>query len=364
MRCVVAAEPGSALKLHYEREERALPMMRRTKISQAGVRLAANLLVECSRETRFTDPGLAREQHHLALTSFGPLPPTQQQLDFLFAADKRREGGGVQRLKSAVDCAFAHYSPGAHRLREALSLNSAEILVLEETAAQPARTRRNDNTVWRSERLQPRGQIWCFTDNATLPHVTGADQITDNHKPGGDADAGPQSLRYLEPPDRLNQRKTSPNRTLGTVFLRARVPEIGEYPVAHVVRDEPLEAGDHLCCAFMIGANNFPQILGIKARRKRGRSYKIAKQHSEFAGARLHQSGGWRVVPSSAADVRPTAGRPAPQSPQNFLPRFSLPQAGTESAIAHRSPRRIFCLPDSHRHTSDSSSNPPTCARW
>ena len=80
------------------------------------MRLAENLVLEDSREARFPDTGLAREQHHLALTSFGPLPPTQQQLGFLFAADKRCEGRGAQRLKPAVDCAFAHYSPGAHRL--------------------------------------------------------------------------------------------------------------------------------------------------------------------------------------------------------------------------------------------------------
>ena len=111
--------------------------------------------------------------------------------------------------------------------------------------------------------MQPRGKIWRFTDSATFPHFTGADQITDNHHSGGNSDAGPQPLRYLESPDRLNQSKTSANRTLGTVFMCARVSEIGEYPVAHVIRDEPFEAGDHLCCAFMIGTNNFLQILGI-----------------------------------------------------------------------------------------------------
>jgi hypothetical protein len=246
------------------------------------VRFAENLLLEGSGEARFPDPGLAREQDHLTLTGFGPLPPTQQQLGLLFAADKRGEGGGVQRLESTVDCAFAQYSPGAHWLRKALRRNSAEILILEQAPAQQARARRNDNTVRRGERLQTRRQIWRLADRTTFPHFTGADQITHNHKPGGNSDAGPQPLRYLEPPDGLNHSKASPNRSFGTIFVRARVSEIGEYPVAHVIRDESLEAGNHLCRAFVIGTNNFPQILGIQSRRKRSRSYKIAKQDSEL----------------------------------------------------------------------------------
>ena len=57
-----------------------------------------------------------------------------------------------------------------------------------------------------------------------------------------------------------------PTGCAGTHSLPA---EIGQYPVAHVLRDEPAGLGDEIGAAAAIRANDLAQILGIEPRRER-----------------------------------------------------------------------------------------------
>ena len=63
---VVAGEPGSAFELGDDRIERAVRVLRRAEIAQAGMRLAARRSRKRRREPRLADTRLAGEQHHLA----------------------------------------------------------------------------------------------------------------------------------------------------------------------------------------------------------------------------------------------------------------------------------------------------------
>src|SRR6516225_9037050 len=87
---VVPDEPGAAFELGDERIERAVLMMRRAEIAQAGVGLGSDVLGKCRREPRLADARLARDQHHPSFAALSLLPAADKQLDFLVAPDEWR----------------------------------------------------------------------------------------------------------------------------------------------------------------------------------------------------------------------------------------------------------------------------------
>jgi hypothetical protein len=58
---------SGSLHLADNRIKRAIGVLRRTEIAQPYVRLDGDTLQECCSEPRFSDPGLAGQQHHLTL---------------------------------------------------------------------------------------------------------------------------------------------------------------------------------------------------------------------------------------------------------------------------------------------------------
>jgi len=85
-----------------------------------------------------------------------------------------------------------------------------------------------------------------------------------------------------EPSDGLDERKTSLHCTLGVIFVRSWVAEIGKYPVAHVPSDEAIEATDDLGDTLLICANHRSQVFRVHARGERRRGNKIAEQYREL----------------------------------------------------------------------------------
>ena len=63
----------------------------------------------------------------------------------------------------------------------------------------------------------------------------------------------------------------------------ARITEIGQHAVAHVLGDKPAVAPDHLGAAAVIGADHLAQILRIEPRRQRRRADQIAEHHRKLA---------------------------------------------------------------------------------
>jgi hypothetical protein len=60
-----------------------------------------------------------------------------------------------------------------------------------------------------------------------------ADQIADDHQPGGDPDARLELSRFdIQPTDRVDQAEPRPDRPLGIVLMRSRVPEIDQHTIA------------------------------------------------------------------------------------------------------------------------------------
>jgi hypothetical protein len=87
---VVAGKPGGAFELGDERIERAVLVVRRTEIAQAGMRLAFDVLGQRRREPRLADARLAGDQHHPSFAALRLLPAADKQLDFLITADEWR----------------------------------------------------------------------------------------------------------------------------------------------------------------------------------------------------------------------------------------------------------------------------------
>src|SRR5262249_4197538 len=154
-----------------------------------GVRFALQPLKRGRSNPRLADAGLAREQHHLAFSALCPRPATQQQIDLLLAADERRQGRRMKGLKATFDTALTEHLKGRQRLAEAFGGNGAEIVVLEEVANELPRASGNHHTVWFGNRLQACRKIGRLADDTALLCLAAADQVTDDHRPGGNADA-------------------------------------------------------------------------------------------------------------------------------------------------------------------------------
>src|SRR5262249_16957391 len=150
---------------------------------------------------------------------------------------------------------------------DALDLDSAEIAILEEIADQPPRARRDNHCVRLGQGLQPGGEVRRLTDDRLLLRWACADQIPDDHQPGGDPDARWELGGFAsEATDSVDGAQSRPHRPLGVVLMRLWVAEKNQNTVAHISRDEAIEPGDDVRDGAVIGANHLAQILGIEPR--------------------------------------------------------------------------------------------------
>ena len=147
---VIAGKARGALKLGNDRKERAVAAVRRAEIAQPDRPLGFEPLLQCRSNPGLADAGLTGNQHDLTFAVLGLGPPSQQQLDFLVAADERAQRRRTQCLETALDRALAEHLRGRYRLGQPLDRDSPEIAVVEEIANQPPRAFRDQHRVrWR-----------------------------------------------------------------------------------------------------------------------------------------------------------------------------------------------------------------------
>jgi len=60
------------------------------------------------------------------------------------------------------------------------------------------------------------------------------------------------------------------------------IPEIGQHAVAHVSGDKAIVAADRLGDTLLVRTQNLTQVLGVEARRERGRVYDIAEHNRDL----------------------------------------------------------------------------------
>jgi hypothetical protein len=87
-----------------------------------------------------------------------------------------------------------------------------------------------------------------LADDRLLLGRSGTDEIADNHEPGRDPDSHLQGRTGVrcEFRNHLNKIEPGANCALGIMFMRLRIAEIDEHPIAHLLGHEPVEPGDRL----------------------------------------------------------------------------------------------------------------------
>ena len=94
-----------------------------------------------------------------------------------------------------------------------------------------------------------------------------ANQVADDHQPGGNANARLKLDGFdIKATDGADQSQPGPDCPLGVILMGARVAEIDQDAVAHVLRDKPVQASDDIRDRMVISGDRLAQILGIERR--------------------------------------------------------------------------------------------------
>jgi len=173
---------------------------------------------------------------------------------------------------------------GLDRLGKALRRLPAEIGQPEQIADQAAGGAGEDDLSGSRQSLQACGEVGGLACDRLLLRRALADQIADDDKPGGYADADSELLRStgLQARHRRFYFEPGPHRPLGVVLVRPRIAEIGQHPVAHKLGDKAVIARDDAGNGVLIGADLFAQFLGVEPRRQGRRADKIAEHHRQL----------------------------------------------------------------------------------
>jgi hypothetical protein len=273
LRRVLGGEAGGATQLHDKGVQDAVAVIGRALILQPRVPLARDLGGELSGEPRLADAGFAREQDNLAGPGPGRAQTVEQQGVLRCPADEVGEPT-TRRLEAAFRHGDVFDREGVDRLGKALCCLPAEIGQPEQIADQAAGGAGEDDLPGSRKSLQARREVGGLADHCLLLRRAFANQIADDDKPGGDADADGEPLRSTgrQARHRRCYFQPGPHRPLGVVLMGSRVAEIGEHTVAHVFCDEPFEAPDDISDSAMVRSEDLAQIFGIKARRERRRA--------------------------------------------------------------------------------------------
>jgi hypothetical protein len=265
---VVALEAGGPLELPDHRPKGAVAVVGGGLVAQGGTPVAAGGLAQRLDQARLADPGLAREEHDLALPGPGLPPAAEEQLQLLLAPDERRRRAAVPRLEAALGPAFGDDAEGRDRCREALERLRPERLELEELAHQPAGGGGDHHLVGPGEGLEPGGEVGGLADHGLFPRRALAQEVAHDDQAGRDPDSGRGRLapRGVLPADAVDDGERGPDRALRVVLVRPRPAEVGEDAVAHELGYMPVVAGDCAGDRVLVGAEHLAQLLGIEPR--------------------------------------------------------------------------------------------------
>ena len=211
-----------------------------------------------------------------------------------------------------------------------------------------ARGRADDDLVRLRQCLQTRRQVRRLADDRGLRCRSFADLVADDHRSGGDADPH-RELDPGRPGDcgiqlrhRIDDVETRPHRTLGLVLMGARVAEIDQDAVAHVLRDKAVVTPDRRAAAALKRRDDIAQIFGVHPGGERRRSHQVAKHHGQLAALGLRRRGDVAAGAGATDRSRCAAGRSASQRAARpaMVAAAPCPRVGPR---VPRAPRRDAC---------------------
>jgi hypothetical protein len=130
---------------------------------------------------RFSDTGLAGQQHGLAFPFFRLQPAAPQQFVFFFTADEGRGPARVQRLEAVRRRTWPKHRPDLYRRRNTLQVPRPEVLELKEVPKKPPRAFADNDHVGLGDALESGRKVWGLADDA-------GGQIAHHDHPRRDAD--------------------------------------------------------------------------------------------------------------------------------------------------------------------------------
>ena len=280
---VVAGEPGGAFELRDERDRARCPGGAASRNSAGAYAARFAMCSESAAVSRdLPMPG----SPEISTTRPSPLFACCQRRSSSSTSSSRPTSGVVPE-RSASNRLTAPLSPKTRQAR----CGSAK----PASCCGPRSSRSNNSPICCrvlaamtrrggcSERLQPRREIWGFADHRLFLRRALADQIADDHQPGGDPDPRLELGGFdIEATDSVDRAQSGPHRPLGIILVRSRVAEIDQHAVAHVLGDEAIEPSDDLGDRAVIGADDLTQILWVKPGRECGRADEIAEHHRQL----------------------------------------------------------------------------------
>ena len=117
-------------------------------------------LAQRAQDAALADAGFARQQHHLAFAVLRLRPAAQQQIQFLVAADQRRQrASAVMGIEAAFRRQGTLHPPGVNGFGDPFQVVFAKIAQFKGIADQAAGRGGDDDLVGGGQSLQTRGQI-------------------------------------------------------------------------------------------------------------------------------------------------------------------------------------------------------------
>jgi len=145
----------------------------------------------------------------------------------------------------------------------------AEVAQTEQIAEQPARGSGDDNRPRLGQGLKARCKVRRIPDHCVLAQRTLAVEVANHHQAGCDADAHRERFPgvRLEPRHGGNDIEPRPHGSLGVVFVRDWIAEIGQYSVAPELGEEAVIRSRNTGTGGVIGIDHSSHVLRIESGR-------------------------------------------------------------------------------------------------
>jgi hypothetical protein len=143
---------------------------------------------------------------------------------------------------------------------------AAEVAQTEQVAEQTARGGGDDHRPRPSQGLKTGGKVRRLPDQSVLPQRTFSAEVADHDQAGCNANADRKRFHSvrLESRNGGSDIERCPHGALGIVFMRTRIAEIGQYPVAPEIREEAVVTLHHASAGCVIGIHHSAHVLRIE----------------------------------------------------------------------------------------------------
>ena len=213
-------------------------------------------------------------------------PALAQQRQFLVAPDHRAQMAAGARLEAAVAGTLALDG----KCREAAGPGPCSELrsqgdQVERRPDELLRAVGDDDLSRLRQVLQAGGDVGRVADHGGFLRRALADQVADDHQPGGDAGTRGKRLAIAGPQlgDGADRGQGGAHRPFGLVFMRLRPAEIGQHAVAHELGDIAVEARNLAGHRVLVAPDDLAHLFRIAARRQGRRTDEVDEQHRELA---------------------------------------------------------------------------------